>query len=351
MRFLNETGCFPRLSGKSSHSTVRPNQGNHRYGSQRSQNSSPYISPRGRVQRVLGVSYILLWNCKASWFGGPGFWGQMAKLVFSLWKLESCSLKRARKTLWIIYLFITAKSLVKHLSFQKEIGHFPLLAWKSLDSPVSSKKREQQVWQTTLTKHSPQISLLMKDCSVSWWASFSLLRSYRERGFCEPGFRDTMAKAVYSPGKLELQPQTRQKNTLLLFFFHYSKNLVKILSFLKETGCWPQLAGKTSDSIVSPIREIIGMAVNTYKTLCPDIFTHEKMLCVLDVSFMLLENCRESWICEHGYLGLMARAVYSPCESYRLTVSNLPKKKKKALCFIYLFITQKVWSSFFFFFK
>ena len=160
--------------------------------------------------------------------------------------------------------------------------------------PVSSKKREQQVWQTTLTKHSPQISLLMKDCSVSWWASFSLLRSYRERGFCEPRFRGTMAKAVYSPGKLELQPQTRQKNTLLLFFFHYSKNLVKILSFLKETGCWPQLAGKTSDSIVSPIREIIGMAVNTYKTLCPDIFTHEKMLCVLDVSFMLLENCRES---------------------------------------------------------
>lgn len=70
--------------------------------------------------------------------------------------------------------------------------------------------------------------------------------------------------------------------------------MVKILSFLKETGRFPQFAGRTSDSTVSPIREIIGMAVNTYKTLFPDIFTHEKVLYVLDVSFTLLENCRES---------------------------------------------------------
>lgn len=112
--------------------------------------------------------------------------------------------------------------------------------------------------------------------------------------FVNPGFGARWQKQCIPPGKLELQPQTRQKNILLLFFFLYSKNLVKILSFLKETGCLPQLAGKTSDSTVSPIREIIGMAVNTYKTLSPDIFAHEKMLCVLDVSFMLLENCRES---------------------------------------------------------
>ena len=32
------------------------------------------------------------------------------------------------------------------------------------------------------------------------------------------------------------------------------------------------------------------MAVNTHKTLSPDIFTHEKRLCVLDVSFTLLET-------------------------------------------------------------
>ena len=168
MRFLNETGCFPRLSGKSSHSTLWPNQGNHRYGSQHSQNSLPIhlslwkgaVCPGRVLYTALKLQGKLIWG---AWvLGSDG-----KSRFFPLWKLESCSLKLARKTLWIIYLFITAKSLVKHLSFQKEIGHFPLLAWKSSDSPVSSKKREQQVWQTTLTKHSPQISLLMKDCSVS----------------------------------------------------------------------------------------------------------------------------------------------------------------------------------------
>ena len=115
---------------------------------------SLYISPHGKVQCVLGMSYILLWNCRESWFLQPGFWDQMAKVgFFPLWKLESCSLKPTRKTLWIIYLFITAKSLVKYLSFQKEIGHFPLLAWKSSDSSVHFSR---SVVSNSLQSHEPQ---------------------------------------------------------------------------------------------------------------------------------------------------------------------------------------------------
>ena len=68
-------------------------------------------------------------------------------------------------------------------------------------------------------KHSPQISLLMKDCSVSWWASFSLLRSYRERCFCEPGFRGTMAKAVYSPWKTRVATSNQAEEHSASFLF------------------------------------------------------------------------------------------------------------------------------------
>ena len=48
-----------------------------------------------------------------------------------------------------------------------------------------------------------------------------------------------------------LQPQTFQKNTLVLFLF-ITAFLVKYLSFQKETACLPLLAGKSSDSTVSP---------------------------------------------------------------------------------------------------
>ena len=37
------------------------------------------------------------------------------------------------------------------------------------------------------------------------------------------------------------------------------------------------------------------MADNTHKTLSPDIFTHERLQCVLGASYILLWNCRASW--------------------------------------------------------
>ena len=48
-----------------------------------------------------------------------------------------------------------------------------------------------------------------------------------------------------------LQPQTFQKNTLVLFLF-ITVFLVKYLSFQKETACLPLLAGKSSESTFSP---------------------------------------------------------------------------------------------------
>ena len=48
-----------------------------------------------------------------------------------------------------------------------------------------------------------------------------------------------------------LQPQTFQKNTLVLFLF-ITAFLVKYLSSQKETTCLPLLAGKSPDSTVSP---------------------------------------------------------------------------------------------------
>lgn len=40
--------------------------------------------------------------------------------IFPLWKLDSCSLKPARKAIWFISLLITTTNLDKYLSFLKE---------------------------------------------------------------------------------------------------------------------------------------------------------------------------------------------------------------------------------------
>lgn len=92
--------------------------------------------------------------------------------------------------------------------------------------------------------------------------------------FSERGNLDPIVKALFSSCKLGyLQPQTFQKNTLVLFLF-ITVFLVKYLSFQKEVACLPLLAGKSSESTFSLISVTIGMRVNTYRKLFPDLFSH-----------------------------------------------------------------------------
>ena len=89
------------------------------------------------------------------------------------------------------------------------------------------------------------------------------------------------------------------------------------------------------------------MAVNTHTTLSPDIFTHEKRLCVLDVSFTLLETAGKPEFMSRDIGACWQEQYILPLKATDLQSQIFKKKKKNALCFIYLFITQKVLSRFF----
>ena len=77
----------------------------------------------------------------------------------------------------------------------------------------------------------------------------------------------------------QFQPQSCQKITLVHFSLHYNNSFGLVFYFLKETGCLPLLPGTSSDRTDSLIRVTTGMAVNTHRTLSPDLFSHGMVHC------------------------------------------------------------------------
>ena len=61
----------------------------------------------------------------------------MAKAILYPVRARKVSLKPVRNTLWIIYFFIEAKNLVKHMSILKETGCVPLFGRTSSDGIIS----------------------------------------------------------------------------------------------------------------------------------------------------------------------------------------------------------------------
>ena len=106
-----------------------------------------------------------------------------------------------------------------------------------------------------------------------------------------------------------------RKVLCFIYLFITTKTLANHLSFLKETGCLPVVAGKSSEGSILHNMVINYMTVNTYRTFFPDIFTHERVQCVLVMSFTLLRSYRESWFFKPGYWGLMAKEVLFSYES------------------------------------
>ena len=121
-----------------------------------------------------------------------------------------------------------------------------------------------------------------------------------------------------------LQPQTFQKNTLVLFLF-ITAFLVKYLSFQKETACLPLLAEKSSDSTVSP-----NQCNNRYggqhsqKTLPWPIFSWNGSVSYMCLYIAVkLQGNMVLWTWEWG---LMVKIEFSSCESRKVAASNLPEK-------------------------
>ena len=125
--------------------------------------------------------------------------------------------------------------------------------------------------------------------------------------------------------KAELsQPETVRKTDWFIFLFIIT-TLVMFMSFLKEKGCLPILGGKSRDSTFFPIRVKTGMAVNSYNTLPWPLFSWNGTLCPASI-FTHLWNCRETYFCEPGSWGLMAKEVFSLCESRIDEASKQPGK-------------------------
>lgn len=233
----------------------------------------------------LGVSFTLLRICRESCIADPVYLCQMTKAAFSpLWKLKSSNLKTARKTLWIIY--ITAKTLVELLSFLKEAGCLPPFAGNSSDITVFWSNQGNNRYGSQHSKNALPKHLFSWKWAVCPKCVFDTAWKLQQSHFCDPGYCAWWQKRFYFlPGKARnLRPQTPRRTLCFIYLFIKVKNLVNEVNFLKQDAFYYFLG---SYQIVQfcLIRVITDMVVNTHKTLSLDIFTHERVQCVLGVSF------------------------------------------------------------------
>ena len=129
---------------------------------------------------------------------------------------------------------------------------------------------------------------------------------------------------------------------LVHFLFITTTALFKYLSFLKETGFLPLLAGKTSDSILSLNQETRDMAVNTQENPPLNFFSHGMEQCVLGVSFHSFESAGKHVLWTSNW-GLMAKEVFSFCESWIFVALNLEGKQTGSFLSIVITAMVKFW--------
>ena len=232
LHFLKKkTRCMLLLAQKSPDSTLSSNQGT----TGMAVNNTEHSPLTAFLMEWYSVSFVfykalkmkgnmLLWI----WLLGPD-----GKSIFSLWKLNSCSLKPAIETYWFIVLFITETALVWFLSILQIISWFPL-AEKSSDSTISPNHRNNkyghQHTQNTLPWHffffpSWNGTVLPRSVITQLWklqvhASMSL-------GIGAWGQK----KYIPAMKAGELQLHSCQKNTLVLFSHHYTNIFGLVFEF------------------------------------------------------------------------------------------------------------------------
>ena len=131
-----------------------------------------------------------------------------------------------------------------------------------------------------------------------------------------------------------LEPQTCLKNTLVHSYLHCKNSSGQVLSFLKATSspiCFACFTGKSSDNTVS---ETTGVVNKIHKTLSLDIYFHEMIQCVIEVSLYSSEPAGKCVFLNLG-MGLMAKEVFLPSESW--IVARKLDSCRKTHWFIFLF--------------
>ena len=182
---------------------------------------------------------MILWT----WELGP----DGKRSIFPLWKLDSFSLKAARKTHCFIFL-IKAIALVKFWSFMKATGSFRLQAGKSPDSIVSPNENNNR-YGNQLSENNLPWHLFSWNGTVCPRCVFTQLWSCQETCFCENWelgpYGKTCIFHIYKLDNSSLKPA--RKTHWFIFLFMTATVLVKFLSFPKETRCLPLLVGRLSD--------------------------------------------------------------------------------------------------------
>ena len=209
-----------------------------------------------------------------------------------LLKVNSWSLRPARKTHWFIFLFITITDLVKGLNFLKATGCLSLF-FLGYHQTVVLPNQSDNWYGRQQSQHTLPLDLYSWNGTTFPRSLFAQLWSCRKTCFHEPGNWHLMGKDVFSHCKSwRLAALSLPKNQTGSFFFFITTSLAKLLSFLKSTGSLTIFAGKSSDSTFTPNQGNTGMAINTHRALSPDIFFHGIVQCVLIVSIHNSETAR-----------------------------------------------------------
>ena len=129
------------------------------------------------------------------------------------------------------------------------------------------------------------------------------------------------------------------------FSFHFIRTtaLVKLLTILKETGCLPLLAGKSSDSTVSPNQSHNRNGIlNPKNTLPWPFFSWHGTVCPRIV-FTQLWNCRKTPFCDLWMETWWKKVVFSSSERWIVSALNLPEKYTGLF---FPSLQQQLWSRF-----
>ena len=145
--------------------------------------------------------------------------------------------------------------------------------------------------------------------------SHGMVQYVQESCFCKPGNWALMLKPVFfTLGSWKYATSSCQKNPLVHFSFHCKQLWLSFLFFWKKQAvCHFLLESPMTTISLNQCHSRYGSQHSNNTFLWP-IFSWKGTVCPRNV-FTQFWNCRETWFCEPGNWGLMAKEVFSHCES------------------------------------
>ena len=137
--------------------------------------------------------------------------------------------------------------------------------------------------------------------------SHGMVQYVQESCFCKPGNWALMLKPVFfTLGSWKYATSSCQKNPLVHFSFHCKQLWLSFLFFWKKQAVCHFLLGSPMTTIsLNQCHSRYGSQHSNNTFLWP-IFSWKGTVCPRNV-FTQFWNCRETWFCEPGNWGLMAK--------------------------------------------